>query len=266
MRFNGQSSRFKIAGIFSLCCTAALLLFCSSASAELTIKTGNDLIKIDFFYSGEKLKISGISDPGVDLIVKIASPDKDQTLRKKGKLAGVLWLNVGDIIFRQAPILYFVHGTQKADEILTRDEMDKYLIGYQSLKNHIEMSPAPEEDKKAAWLGEFIKFKESSRLYSSSYGKIMTSEKGGIQAYHISLDWPYQAPPGRYAAAVFAVKDNKIVGKAESFLVVEQTGFIRTLADMAKNNGALYGILSIAVALGAGFGVGMIFRKGGSSH
>jgi uncharacterized membrane-anchored protein YitT (DUF2179 family) len=33
---------------------------------------------------------------------------------------------------------------------------------------------------------------------------------------------------------------------------------------MAKNNGTLYGIISIVVAVLAGFGVGMIFRKGGS--
>jgi hypothetical protein len=35
---------------------------------------------------------------------------------------------------------------------------------------------------------------------------------------------------------------------------------------MAKNNAAFYGILSVGIALGAGFGVGMVFRKGGGSH
>ena len=41
---------------------------------------------------------------------------------------------------------------------------------------------------------------------------------------------------------------------------------MKTLADMAKNNGAIYGIISIVIALAAGFGVGMIFRKGGGAH
>jgi hypothetical protein len=35
---------------------------------------------------------------------------------------------------------------------------------------------------------------------------------------------------------------------------------------MARKNGALYGVLSILAALGAGFGVGMVFRKGGGAH
>jgi hypothetical protein len=35
---------------------------------------------------------------------------------------------------------------------------------------------------------------------------------------------------------------------------------------MAKNNAAVYGILSILAALGAGIGVGLVFRKGGGAH
>lgn len=45
-----------------------------------------------------------------------------------------------------------------------------------------------------------------------------------------------------------------------------QHGIIRLLADMAKNNSALYGIISITVAIIAGFIVGMVFRKGRSMH
>ena len=49
-------------------------------------------------------------------------------------------------------------------------------------------------------------------------------------------------------------------------MIVEQVGIVKTLANMAKNNGALYGAISIVVALIAGFGVGIIFRKGGGGH
>ena len=41
---------------------------------------------------------------------------------------------------------------------------------------------------------------------------------------------------------------------------------VKTLATMAKDSAAIYGFLSIGIALSAGFGVGMIFRKGGGSH
>ncbi len=72
--------------------------------------------------------------------------------------------------------------------------------------------------------------------------------------------------PGVYTVTVYAVKDNKIVEKAESKVQVEQAGVVKKLAGMAKNNASVYGILSILAALGAGFGVGLVFRKGGGAH
>lgn len=62
------------------------------------------------------------------------------------------------------------------------------------------------------------------------------------------------------------MKNSKIVEQAQSKVNVEQVGMVKTLATMAKNNAAVYGFLSIGVALFAGFGVSMVFRKGGGSH
>jgi hypothetical protein len=62
------------------------------------------------------------------------------------------------------------------------------------------------------------------------------------------------------------VKNGSVVEQAESKVNVEQVGTVKMLANMAKDSGAVYGFLSIGIALTAGFGVGMIFRKGGGSH
>jgi hypothetical protein len=64
----------------------------------------------------------------------------------------------------------------------------------------------------------------------------------------------------------YAVKDKKVVEEAEGNVLVEQVGVVKALANMAETKGALYGMMSIIVALGAGFGVGIIFRKGGGAH
>jgi hypothetical protein len=65
---------------------------------------------------------------------------------------------------------------------------------------------------------------------------------------------------------VYAVKDNKVVERAESKVFVEQVGIVKSFARMAKDSAAAYGLISILAALGAGFGVGMVFRKGGGAH
>jgi uncharacterized protein (TIGR02186 family) len=267
MKFKIQSSKFKIVAFLSLCCTAALLLlYCSSSSAELTINANHDHITIDFFYHGSTVSVSGISNQDVDLIVKITSPEGHQVMKEKGKVAGFLWMNIGTLNLEHVPNFYALHSTKKIEDILNKDEMEKYVIGYPALEKHVGMSPVANESDKTKWFEEFVKFKEDSKLYAMSSGKISFSHEGGKRKYYILTQWPYQAPPGEYLVTVYAVKDKKVIEKAETKVLVEQAGIVKALSGMAKNNSALYGIISIVAALGAGFGVGMIFRKGGGAH
>jgi hypothetical protein len=142
----------------------------------------------------------------------------------------------------------------------------KDVLGLAALEKHIGLTPVKDEGEKAKWFNEFLKYKENSNLYSVSSGNITFSQNNGKQNYYTLFDWPYQAPPGEYTVTVYAVKNGKVIEKAESKIRVEQAGLVKRLAGMAKNNAAVYGLLSILAALGAGFGVGMVFRKGGGAH
>lgn len=245
---------------------AAVALTAGSASATLTAKANHDHIKVDFFYHGSTVSVSGVKEPGTDLIIKIASPEGHEVLKQKGKAAGLLWMNVGTLKFEKTPNLYEIHSTKKPEELISQDAMDKYVIGYPALGRHVEITPASDETEKAKWFGEFVKFKESKKLYDSSYGNISIQNQDGKEKYYILTQWPYQAPPGDYTVTVYEIKNGKVIDTAEAKVDVEQVGIVRTLAGMSKDNAVLYGIISILSALGAGFGVGLVFRKGGGAH
>ncbi|MBI5847387.1 MAG: TIGR02186 family protein [Nitrospirae bacterium] len=244
----------------------SMLACIGTASAELTAKANHDHINIDFFYHGSTVSVSGITDPGTDLIIKIASPEGHEALKEKGKVGGILWMNVETMNFEYVPNLYSIHSTRKLEDLISRDEMDKYVVGYPALGRHAAIEPIANAVEKEKWFSEFIKYKEQSKLYSTTDGKIELKEKDGKQSYYILTQWPYQAPPGDYIVTVYAVKDGKVVDQAVSKVQVEQAGVVKTLAGMAKNSAALYGLLSILSALGAGFGVGLVFRQGGGAH
>ncbi|MBI5408305.1 MAG: TIGR02186 family protein [Nitrospirae bacterium] len=261
MNFKFQIFKFSITLPSIL---TALMLFSGNTFAGLTIKANHDNIKIDFFYHGSTVSVKGASDPGVDLIIKITSPDGHEVLKQKGKAAGFLWMNTGTLNFEHTPNLYSLHSTKKLEDILSREEAEKYIIGYSALNRHIEIKPVNNESEKATWFKEFIRFKESSKLYAASAGKIAVTLKDGRQEYYILTDWPYQAPPGDYFVTVHAVKDKKVIETAEANVHVEQVGSVKLLAQMAENSAATYGIISILIAVAAGFGVGLIFKKGGA--
>lgn len=254
-------------GIIVLVLISMLCVFYPSdkAFATFTMDVNHRYIGIDFFYHGDRVNVSGTIEQGIDIITTITSLEGHQSLKKKGKVGGLLWMNIGTLNFKKVFSLYLLTGTKKIEDILNREEMNKYLIGYEALENHAEITPVSDGQEKAKWFADFVKLQKAAKLYEVSPGRI-TLKQGvnGSQTYYVPNNWPYQAVPGTYLVTVYAVKDGKVVEKAEKNLFVEQVGMIKFFANMAKNKGALYGIISIVVALFAGFGVGIIFRKGGA--
>jgi len=102
-------------------------------------------------------------------------------------------MNVGQLKFERIPNFYEVFSTKKLEDMLSREEMEKYVIGYSALEKHVEITPAINDSEKETWFNEFVKFKEDSRLYASSFGKIekkMTAD--GKEEYYILTEWPYR--------------------------------------------------------------------------
>jgi uncharacterized protein (TIGR02186 family) len=232
------------------------------ASALVTVQTNDDRVKIDFFYHGSAIKLSGLSNPvDADLVIKVSSLEETQRLRKKVKAAGLFWMNGGELKFEHSPSVYLLYSTGKLDDILSREEMDRYVIGYPALSRHVDITPVANQDEKTTFFNQFVNFKESSHLYAMSPEKIARTVKDGKQHYSFELNWPYEAPPDNYLVTVYEIKNKKVIGKAEANIVVKQVGIVKTLCNMASNNGALYGVLAVMVALTAGFIVAVVFPK-----
>jgi hypothetical protein len=95
-------------------------------------------------------------------------------------------MNVGTIDFENVPSLYLLASSKKIDDILNSDEIQKDVLGYEALKKHVEMKPVKDDSEKTRWFGEFIKYKENSKLFSVSSGNITFSQKEG-KNYYTSL-------------------------------------------------------------------------------
>ena len=266
-KFGVRSSEFGLLRVIIFAACILSVAFTSDAFAMLTAKANHDHITIDFFYHGSSVSVRGISEPATDLVIKITSPEGHQVLKQKGKVAGMLWMNVGQLKFENTPNFYEIFSTRKVEDILSREEMEKNVIGFSALSKHVEITPVANEEEKTKWFDEFVKFKQDSKVYLASAGTISTSMRtDGKQDYYVLTDWPYQAQPGDYLVTVYAVQNNKVIEQATSKVNVEQIGMVKTLATMAQSSPAIYGFLSIGVALGAGVGVSLVFRKGGGSH
>lgn len=236
------------------------------ASAALSVDLATPRIGIHFFYHGTTVRVSGTSGKGEDIVIKIVSCQDHEVLRTKGKVGGVLWMNVGQITFDNIPSFYTVTGSRNPEEVfLPETACEPYAIGYPCLRKKARIDGSdPGSNEK--WMTEFIELKKSAGLYSISSGHVKTEEKGEVQSFRAEIPWPPQAVPGEYTLSVYAVKNGIVTDAAEKKLVVEQEGFVKFLADLARHRAREYGILSILVALVSGLAVGLIFHNARSTE
>lgn len=252
--------------LMSLIAVIGLAVAAPAAMADLTTMVNHDHIEIHLNYNGGTVSVKGDSDPGEDLVIKITGVDGEEKLKSKDKLGGLLWMNTEEHTFENVPTLYFVRSTGELDKILSPEEMAANGIGYDALANSGSIEPQVPDAERTALFSEFFKYKEAQSLYKQSVGGIETNDNSEGQHYETVFDWPYQATPGTYEVTVYSVKDGKVTDSAGGQVVVEESGIVKTLSDLATNKGGFYGLLAIGVAVTAGFGVGIIFGKGGGAH
>jgi uncharacterized protein (TIGR02186 family) len=257
---------FKTIALLALTSLIGMAAFAPAAMAELAANVNNDLIEINLNYNGSTLSIDGDADAGSDVIIKITGAEKEEKLKSKDKIGGLLWMNTDEHTFTAVPDLYFLRSTADPEQILNPEQLVANGIGYIALAHTGRIEPEPSPDQRVVLFDQFFKYKEDQDLYKQSFEGIETGSAGGSQHFETVFDWPYQAKPGTYEVTVFTVKDGQITATSTGEVRVEEVGVVKTLSDMSKNNGGLYGLLAIGVAVIAGFGVGVVFRKGGGAH
>lgn len=259
----------KAATLIAITLVSAVLMLAfmaPSAWAALTVKANHDDVRIGYNYHGSNVTVSGVSDPGVDLVLKIASANANEKMMRKDKVAGLLWMNVEEVHLDNVPEVYFLRSTRDPGQLLDAAQRQGLDIGYDAVAQNADISPLPDPGKKNALFNDFVRYQESRSRFSQTVGGIDVSPEAEAQSYFTSFDWPFQVSPGEYQVTAYAIRDGSVVDTARTMVTVENVGEVKALSDMATDNGALYGAAAILVAIAAGFSVGIVFRSGGGAH
>jgi hypothetical protein len=78
--------------------------------------------------------------------------------------------------------------------------------------------------------------------------------------FQTRIDMPANLVEGDYAAEFFLVRDREVISTGATTIRVEKTGLERWLYNMARNRPFLYGLMSVALALAAGWIAAESFR------
>ena len=255
-----------------LCCAIVLPLVFSAQAARAgspepseqraTIRVEPREIRVGMFYRGTKVHVDGTAPAGYRVALVCVGHEGKVELKRKGKVGGVLWMNVGDVTFEHVPSVYLAVTDQDGADLHGRPVPAgvRLGLGYGGLE--AQVLPA-QGDENMHWLfREFIKLKENEQVYSVRNGPVRSSPTS------VSADffWPASVPAGTYEVQVLGYRGDTGELLASETLTVKRVGLADLISSMAQRHGLIYGILSILFAIAMGFSTGLIFRMASKGH
>ena len=102
-----------------------------------------------------------------------------------------------------------------------------------------------------------MRIREREGLYSVRDGAVSVAEDTLFQA---RFELPANLTEGIYTAEFFLVRNHEVISSGATDIVVEKTGLERWMFNLSKNEPLLYGMLSVLLALVAGWLAAATFR------
>ncbi len=227
-----------------------------------TIRVEPKEIQVGMFYRGTKVHVEGTAPAGVRLAVLCVGHEAKVELKRKGKVRGVLWMNVGNVTFERVPSLYLALTDADGAGLLQRSApADVRLgLGYGGLE--AQVLPAQADEDARTLFRELIKLKEDERLYSVRNGPGRSDPNGFSADFWL----PASVPSGAYEVQVMGYRGDSGELLASQELTVKRGGLVALISAMAERHGLLYGVLSVLFAIAMGFLSGMVFRMASKGH
>lgn len=216
------------------------------------------LIAITTAFTGSNVLLFGaLDEAGGDVVVVVRGPESAATVRRKSRI-GPVWLNTDEVTFANAPAFYAVAASAPLERIMAPDDRLRFRIGTENLG----LRPADDTDRPADELQSFrealVRNKARDGLYAIEVAPVRFL---GDRLFRTTLSFPANVPPGNYQVEVLQLEEGAVVGAQTSVLVISKVGLEAEIFDAARTTPALYGLLSVLLAIGAGWTAGVFFKK-----
>ena len=237
-----------------------LLLLAAPVQAEEEIVLGlsRDEINITATFDGSDILLFGAirrdsPEPTGDMgvIVTVAGPDTPVTVRRKDRRLGI-WVNVDDVEIAAAPSFYAVATSAPMDDVL-RPAQD--MIHQITIPQVVREVGATVLDSQS-FARALMRIRAGNDQYQTLENEVTLSQNTLFQT---SISLPANLTEGDYVAQIFLTRDGDIVDTYVTTIPVKKVGLERWLYNLAHENAVLYGLMSLAIAIAAGWGASAIF-------
>ncbi|MBO9450916.1 TIGR02186 family protein [Tropicibacter sp. R16_0] len=248
--------------MFRIFLTLLFLLPTFATAEEVVLGLSKDNVAITTSFDGSEILIFGAvkreapidqSSP-LEVVITVAGPSEPVVVRRKENVFGI-WVNTDAVEVDAAPSFYAVATTGPIDQVLSNTEDLRQKI---TIDNAIRSVGAPANITDAdSFTDAVIRIKQSQGLYQTLEGQVALDQQ---TLFRTSIDMPADLTEGDYATRIFLTREGQIVGDYETSIAVQKVGLERFLFNMSREQPVWYGLMSLAIAIAAGWGASAVFR------
>ncbi|WP_243611484.1 TIGR02186 family protein [Shimia aestuarii] len=242
----------------------ALFLFFAAPlmAEEVVLGLSKKNVSITANFDGSEILIFGavkretpiIEDPPLDVVIAVSGPLQPLTVRRKEKRFGI-WVNTESVEIDAAPSFYAVATSAPFREALTDVEDLRHKV---SIPRAIRSVGAPYNvQDSAAFTRAVIRIRTENGNYQLRENAVSLDQQ---TLFRTSIDLPANLTEGDYETRIFLTREGQVVSKFETVIGVRKVGLERWLYTLSRQQPLLYGLLSLFIAVTAGWGASTLFR------
>lgn len=237
-----------------------LVLALPARAEEVVLGLSQDSIAITTNFAGSEILIYGavkrdgpiVTDPPLQVIVTVAGPSRPVVVRRKERRFGI-WVNTEAAEVDAAPSYYAIATSAPWSDTISDTEDLRHRISIPRAIRSVGSGVARPEDFRQA----LIRIRLDNGLYQLSEGAVSLRDH---TLFETSVALPANLTEGVYATRIYLTRDGAVVSRFETTIDVQKVGLERWLFEMSRQQPLLYGLMSLAIAIAAGWGASAAFR------
>jgi uncharacterized protein (TIGR02186 family) len=192
--------------------------------------------------------------PPLDVVITVAGPNQPLTVRRKARRFGI-WVNTAEIEVDSAPAFYAIATSAPFREALSDTQDLRHRV---SIPRAIRSVGAPMEVENAAsFVQAVIRIRKANGLYQLRENSVEVAEQ---TLFKTSIAMPANLIEGDYQTRILLTRSGEVVSEFNTVIEVKKVGLERFLFNLSRQQPMIYGLLSLAIAIFAGWGASAVFR------
>lgn len=240
---------------------AALMALAWPAAAERVVAgLSQEAISITTNFDGSEILVFGAvrreapppSDAPMEVIITVEGPSQPVTVRRKERRFGI-WVNSDSSEIDAAPTFYAVSTSGPMAEVLTQTEDLRHRV---SVPRAIRAVGTGITDQ-AAFTAALIRIRSNAMAYQMNEGAVRFREE---TLFNTSVRLPANLTEGDYLTRILLTRGGEVVDIYQRLIPVRKVGLERLIFTLAHERPLVYGILSLTIAIAAGWLAAAVFR------